>query len=57
MGAAASMMESLRVIGSRGDAETRRRGGLEVVDDSVKTFFESGGTKVDEQTDGQVQGA
>ncbi len=32
----------------------RRRGELEVVDDLVKTFFESGSAKVDEWTDGQI---
>ncbi len=31
--------------------ETRRSGGIEVVDDTVKTFFERGRAEVDQQAD------
>ena len=35
-------------IGSRGDAETRRTGGGESVDDAVETFSTRGAYEIDE---------
>ena len=35
-------------------AEARRRGGGEIVDDAVETFFECRGSEIDEQFDGEV---